>query len=46
MNNNNLCLEAKISGRAFMNLTETMLERLQVSVGFSVLLPGVIEELV
>ena len=39
-------IEAKISGRAFMNLNETMLERLQVSVGFSMLLPSVIEELV
>ena len=29
-----------------MNLTETMLECLQVLVGFSTLLPGIIEELV
>ena len=41
-----MCLEAKINGRIFMNLSETKLERLEVSVGFSMLIPDIIEELV
>ena len=38
--------EAKINGHTFVNLNETKLERLKVSVGFSMLIPDVIEELV
>ena len=41
-----MCLEAKINGHTFMNLNEAKLERLKVSVGFSMLIPDVIEELV
>ena len=41
-----MCLEAKINGHTFMNLNETKLEHLMVSVGFSMLIPDVIEELV